>query len=142
MDSSSNSNADSPLPFTSAAFLALAFARLHVDLGPHRRLQTRDPTQVAAALIETPIPECIPQAIPALLHAAHALSVPVQMGVDYVSGSQTLFWNSEHALCGLESGILLWRWLQSAGESFTWDDLNCMCDRALVIEKLILIVGS
>ncbi|KAK4498672.1 hypothetical protein PRZ48_009182 [Zasmidium cellare] len=46
------------------------------------------------------------------------------LGVDYVLGSQSLFWNCEHSLCGFESGIFLWRWLQSAGESGTWDDLD------------------
>lgn len=117
-------NVDGPVPWTSAGFLALAFARLHIDLGPCRQLQTRDPRQIVLALLSTPTPDCTPEAIPALLHAAHALSVPVQMGVDYVSGNHTLFWNWEHALCGLETALFLWRWLQSAGESFTWDDLN------------------
>lgn len=113
------------MPFTSAAFLALAFARLHIDLGPYRQLRTRDPKQVAAALLAMPVPQCGGPVIPALLHAAHALSVPILLGVDQVLGSQSLFWNCEHSLCGFESGIFLWRWLQSAGESGGWDDLDC-----------------
>ena len=116
--------ADSIVPFTSAGFLALAFARLHVDVGPCRQLHTRDPKQVAAALLATPVPDCGPEAITALLHAAHTLSVPVQMGVDYVSRNQTLYWNCEQSLCGLESGIFLWKWLQSAGDEYTWDRLR------------------
>lgn len=99
------------------AILSLAFARLHVDLGPNRQLQTRDPKQVASALLYMPIPERGPEAIPGLLHAVHALSVPVLMGIDYVSRKQTLFWTCEQALCGLESAVFLWRWLQAAGES-------------------------
>ncbi|KAF2164242.1 hypothetical protein M409DRAFT_56929 [Zasmidium cellare ATCC 36951] len=117
-------NAEGPVPFTSAAFLAMAFARLHLDLGPCRNLRTRDPKQVAAAILASPVPECGGPVIPALLHSAHSLSVPVMLGVDHVLGSQSLFWNCEHSLCGFESGIFLWRWLQSAGESGSWDDLD------------------
>lgn len=117
-------NTDDVLSFTSTALLALAFARLHVDLGPCRRLFTRDPSKIAAALLSAPAPVCNPEAVPALLHAAHALSVPVQMGVDHASSHQAWFRHYEFAICGLESAIFLWRWLQSAGESMAWEDLN------------------
>lgn len=106
------------------AFLSLAFTRLHIDLGPCRRLQTRDPKQVASALLATPAPSYHPEAIPALLHAVHALSVPVLMGIDYVSRKQTLFWTCEQALCGLESAVLLWKWLQAADETPSWRDMT------------------
>lgn len=117
-------NLDSPVPWTSVAFLSMAFARLHMDLGPCRQLLTRDPKQVASALLSAPVPQASPEAIPALLHAAHALSVPVLMGVDYVSRNQTLFWTCEQALCGLESAVFLWRWFQSAAESLAWRHLS------------------
>ena len=117
-------NEDGPIPWTSLAFLSSALARLHIDLSPCRQLHTRDPKQVATALLSTPVPDCSPEAILALLYASHALSVPVLKGIDYVSRNQTLFWTCEQAVCGLESAVFLWRWLQLAGESFTCDDLN------------------
>nr|POE56458.1 hypothetical protein CFP56_33430 [Quercus suber] len=102
-------NADGPIPFTSAAFLALAFARLHINLGPHRLLRRRDTALTAKALLSTPIPRCSPEIIPALLHAAHALNVPVMMGVDYVSGSQMFLWSYQHSLhIADEKGVVSW----------------------------------
>ncbi|RHZ52328.1 uncharacterized protein CDV56_106629 [Aspergillus thermomutatus] len=43
-------NPAGPIAFTSTALLGLAYIRLHVDLGPCRRLITQDPAQIARAL--------------------------------------------------------------------------------------------
>lgn len=105
-------NVDGPLPFTSIAFLALASVRLHLDLGPHRRLETRDPVAIAASLNEVQPPVRGPELATALLHAVHALSLPVRMGVDYVSRSQMFFWSCQHSICALECGVFVWNWMQ------------------------------
>ena len=51
----------------------------------------------------------------ALLHSVHALSIPVRMGVDYVSRSQMFFWSCQHSICALECGIFVWKWLGEIG---------------------------
>ncbi|GAB1212103.1 hypothetical protein ATERTT37_001230 [Aspergillus terreus] len=72
-------NPAGPIAFTSTALLGLAYIRLHVDLGPYRRLITQDPVQIARALTESPPIARSPRLIMALLHSAHALSIPVRL---------------------------------------------------------------
>jgi hypothetical protein len=105
-------NIDGPLPFTSVAFLALAFVRLHVDIGPHHSLDILDPHAMAASLRKMEPPRRGPRVVTALLHAVHALSLPVRIGVDYVARSQMFFWSCQHAICALETGVFVWKWLQ------------------------------
>ena len=122
-------NADGPLPFTSAAFLALAYVRLHMDLGPYRRLDTRDPTQIAEALMQAPPPRRGPRLTTALLHSTHALSIPIRMGVDYVARSQVFFWSCQHSLCGLDTSIFLWKWLDVTHKSIATAPLTGQYER-------------
>ncbi|KAJ5609301.1 hypothetical protein N7528_009868 [Penicillium herquei] len=72
-------NPAGPIAFTSTALLGLAYIRLHVDLGPCRHLITQDPMQIAGALAESPPIVRSPRLIMALLHSAHALSIPVRL---------------------------------------------------------------
>ena len=74
-------NPAGPIAFTSTALLGLAYIRLHLDLGPCRRLVTQDPLQIARALQESPPIVRSPKLIMALLHSAHALSIPVAFAV-------------------------------------------------------------
>jgi hypothetical protein len=104
-------NENRPIPFTSTAFLGLSYIRLNLDLGPFRLLETRDPSRIVAALYGSPSPERGAQLIPALLQSAHALSIPVKLGIDYVSRSQAFFWSVEHSICSLECAVLLSKWL-------------------------------
>lgn len=55
--------------------------------------------------------------ISALLYAAHALSVPVRLGIDRVARSQAFFWSVRHSLSGLECAVLLSKWLNSLKDS-------------------------
>lgn len=55
--------------------------------------------------------------ISALLYAAHALSVPVRLGVDRIARSQAFFWSVRHSLAGLECAVLLSKWLASLDAS-------------------------
>ncbi|KAJ9481447.1 hypothetical protein VN97_g12029 [Penicillium thymicola] len=104
-------NPAGPIAFTSTALLGLAYIRLHVDLGPCRHLITQDPVQIAAALTESPAIARSPRLIMALLHSAHALSIPVRLGIDFVARTHSFFWSIQHSLCSLECAFLLSRWL-------------------------------
>ncbi|KAJ5995024.1 hypothetical protein N7481_002001 [Penicillium waksmanii] len=104
-------NPAGPIAFTSTALLGLAYIRLHVDLGPCRHLITQDPAQIAGALIESPPIVRSPRLIMALLHSAHALSIPVRLGIDFVARTHSFFWSIQHSLCSLECAFLLSRWL-------------------------------
>ncbi|KAJ5745294.1 hypothetical protein N7520_010476 [Penicillium odoratum] len=104
-------NPAGPIAFTSTALLGLAYIRLHVDLGPCRHLITQDPMQIALALSESPPIVRSPRLIMALLHSAHALSIPVRLGIDFVARTHSFFWSIQHSLCSLECAFLLSRWL-------------------------------
>ncbi|KAJ5280425.1 hypothetical protein N7478_005797 [Penicillium angulare] len=104
-------NPAGPIAFTSTALLGLAYIRLHVDLGPCRHLITQDPMQIAGALTESPPIARSPRLIMALLHSAHALSIPVRLGIDFVARTHSFFWSIQHSLCSLECAFLLSRWL-------------------------------
>ncbi|KAL4734541.1 hypothetical protein BDV11DRAFT_212704 [Aspergillus similis] len=106
-------NPAGPIAFTSTALLGLAYIRLHVDLGPCRRLVTQDPVQIARALNDSPPIARSPRLIMALLHSAHALSIPVRLGIDFVARTHSFFWSIQHSLCSLECAFLLSRWLLS-----------------------------
>lgn len=55
--------------------------------------------------------------IPSLLYAAHALSIPVRQGIDYVARSQALFWSVRHALGGFECAVFLVKWLLAVDQT-------------------------
>ncbi|PKY05433.1 putative C2H2 transcription factor [Aspergillus campestris IBT 28561] len=104
-------NPAGPIAFTSTALLGLAYIRLHVDLGPCRNLITQDPLRIARALNESAPISRSPRLIMALLHSAHALSIPVRLGIDFVARTHSFFWSIQHSLCSLECAFLLSRWL-------------------------------
>lgn len=106
-------NPNGPVAFTSTALLGLAYIRLHIDMGPLRHLESRDSNQIAQALHNTPPIRRDPRLTPALLHCAHALSIPVRLGIDFVAKTQTFFWSIQHSLCSLECAFLLSKWLHS-----------------------------
>ncbi|CAK7234942.1 hypothetical protein SBRCBS47491_009121 [Sporothrix bragantina] len=109
-----------PVAFNSTALLRLAYIRLNMDTGPGRALGTRDPIQIAHALRNTP-PLTLrrtntptpPKLMRALLHAAHALSIPVKIGIRLVAKTQTFTWSIQHSLCSLECALLLGKWLEA-----------------------------
>ncbi|KAE8382248.1 hypothetical protein BDV26DRAFT_288772 [Aspergillus bertholletiae] len=110
-------NPNGPIPFTSTALLGLAYTRLQLDLGPCRALMTRDPRQIASALLDSGPLIRSRRLLPALLHATHALSIPVKLGLEYISRSQAFVWSNQHALCGVEFAVLLSKWLHAVGET-------------------------
>ncbi|KAF3482414.1 regulatory protein [Arthroderma uncinatum] len=106
-------NPAGPIAFTSTALLGLAYIRLHLDLGPCRRLVSQDPVQIAQALNDSPPLVRSSRLIMALLHSAHALSIPVRLGIDFVARTHSFFWSIQHSICSLECAFLLSRWLLS-----------------------------
>lgn len=97
--------------------MGLAYVRLSLNLGPYRRLETREPTTIASALYRSPNPERSYRLIPALIYSAHALSVPVRLGIDHVARSQAFFWSVRHSLASLECAVLLSKWLFTLAEA-------------------------
>jgi len=65
--------------------------------------------------------------VTALLHAVHALSLPVRMGVDYVSQSQWFYWSCQHSICALESGVFVWQWLHSIEDDAGQSEITGKC---------------
>lgn len=102
-----------PVAFNSTALLRLAYIRLNVDTGPGRALDTRDPFQIANAFRESPAIRRTPKLVRAVLHSAHALSIPVKIGIRLVAQTQTFIWSIQHSLCSLECAFLLSKWLEA-----------------------------
>lgn len=105
-------SANGPVAFNSTALLRLAWIRIHSDLGPCRNLASRNPTLIVEAFKTCPPLHRSPGLTPALLHAAHALSVPVRLGIPFVAKTQTLGWSIQHALCNLECAVFLSKWFE------------------------------
>ncbi|EXJ83976.1 hypothetical protein A1O3_04643 [Capronia epimyces CBS 606.96] len=106
-------NANGPIPFTSSALLGLAYVRLHLHLGPHRGLETRDKSHIANSLFKSPPVHRGHRILPAILYAVHALSLPVRLGIESVGRSQAFFWSIRHGLSSLECAVLLAKWLMA-----------------------------
>jgi hypothetical protein len=96
-----------PVAFSSTALLRLAYIRLRCDIGPHRGLETREPQVIARALEAAPLVIRGPHVSRAVIHAAHALSIPVKLGINFVAHTQTLIWSMQHSLVNLECAYLL-----------------------------------
>ena len=102
-----------PMAFNSTALLRLAWIRLHWDLGPSRNLESRDPALMAMAFKSSPPVRRDSQLSHAILHAAHALSIPVRIGISFVARTHTVTWSQQHSLCNLECAVFLSKWLES-----------------------------
>lgn len=107
------SNPAGPVSFNSTALLRLAYIRLNADIGPGRALHTRDPEQIAAAFLKAQIISRTPRLLRAVLHAAHALSIPIRIGIYLVAQTQTFRWSIQHSLATLECAFLLSKWLEA-----------------------------
>ncbi|CAG7923617.1 unnamed protein product [Penicillium olsonii] len=112
------------LSFTSTALLGAAHVRLHCNLGQWRDLQSCDPSIIAATLKEAPPPQRGHELIYALLHAVHALNIPAQIGISYLAHCKSFSWSMQHALCDLECGAFLSKWLLSISASCDYQPLS------------------
>ncbi|KAG9700461.1 amidase signature enzyme, partial [Aureobasidium melanogenum] len=131
-------NENGPIPFTSSSLLALAYARIYLNLGPYRQLQSRDPQRIARALGRCPEIDRSEGVIAALLYATHMLGIPVRLGVDRVAKSQAFFWSVRHSLASLDCAILLSKWLFKLTRSVATHPLNDSEERILYWVKCIV----
>lgn len=76
-----------PLGFNSVALLRLVHIRLNFDIGSSCRLISRDPLEIARAFSsgENCIRDRSPQLDNTILQCIHAFSVPVRVGIAYVT---------------------------------------------------------
>jgi hypothetical protein len=102
-----------PVAFNSTALLRMAYIRLSVDIGPGRALDTQDPILIARAIWESPPIKRNRKVTRAVLHSAHALSIPVKLGVNLVARNQLFTRSIQHSLCSLECAFLLSKWLEA-----------------------------
>lgn len=101
-----------PVAFNSTALLRLAYIRLYVDTAG-RALDTRDPMLIANAFKTGPAIKRSPKITRAVLHSAHALSIPVKIGYKLVAKTQSFIWSIQHSLCTLECAYLMTKWLEA-----------------------------
>ena len=101
--------AKGPLALTGAALLRLAYIRLSSGHSLSKQLLlSRDPQCILQKREMLPRSQQVNRAI---IHAAHSLSVPVRLGITFMTTTKTGIWSLEHSICSLESAILLRDWL-------------------------------
>lgn len=128
-------NPNGPIAFNSTALLRLAYIRLNnIFIGPaHHALASRDPIQIADSFRENS-PAKIRRTrklVRAVLHSAHALSIPVKIGIRLVARTQSFTWSIQHSICSLECAFLLCKWLEALAlpnpETEVSDDEKRIC---------------
>lgn len=100
-----------PISFNSTALLRMAYIRLNVDLGPWRALNTHIPHEIAASMHRSPPIATNRRLSRAVLYSAHALSIPVKIGINIVAHNQAFSWSLQHSLCALECAFIISKWL-------------------------------
>jgi hypothetical protein len=101
--------AKGPFALTGAALLRLAYIRLSSGHSLSKELLlSRDPQ---CMLHEQNMLQRSQQVNRAIIHAAHSLSIPVRLGITFMTTTKTGIWSLEHSICSLESAILLRDWL-------------------------------
>jgi hypothetical protein len=99
-----------PFALTGAALLRLAYIRLSSGHNLSKQLLlSRDPQ---CMLQKRNAPQRSQRVNRAIIHAAHSLSVPVRLGITFMTTMKTAIWSLEHSICSLESAILLKDWLE------------------------------
>ncbi|KAL6705078.1 hypothetical protein ACN47E_007337 [Coniothyrium glycines] len=101
-----------PVALNSMALLRLAYIRLHVDTAG-RALETRDPLLIANAFRAGPPVNRSPKITRAVLHSAHALSIPIKIGYRLIAKTQSFVWSIQHCLCTLECAYLMSKWFEA-----------------------------
>lgn len=131
-----------PVAFNSTALLRLAWIRLYADLGPCRYLASRDVSLIVSAFAKCPPLESSPSLIHPVLQAAHALSIPVRMGIKYVAKTQTVSWSVQHSISNLECAIFLSKWLEKVAVASATQPLEREEQRIVgMIHSLLLETG-
>ncbi|KIW32508.1 uncharacterized protein PV07_04045 [Cladophialophora immunda] len=102
-----------PLAFTSTALLRLAYIQISVSPKLTPLLSAWNPTEIARLLSNISPIQRSDRVTTAVLHCAHALSIPAKLGIEFVAHTMSFFWSNQHALCALESAMLLSKWLEA-----------------------------
>lgn len=102
-----------PLSFTSTALLRIAYIRINMNMGSIRSLGSWDANIIARSLDSSPPAQRSHRLTRAALHCAHALSIPIKLGINYIAQTQVVYWSNQHALCSLECAVLLAKWLEA-----------------------------
>ncbi|KAK5168293.1 uncharacterized protein LTR77_006862 [Saxophila tyrrhenica] len=117
-------SASGPVAFNSTALLRLAWIRLHADLGPCRSLASGDSNLIVEAFKSCPPLRRHPGLAVPIVQAGHALSIPVRLGIAYVSKTQTLSWSVQHSLCNLECAIFVSKWFDTVATTLSTTPLT------------------
>ncbi|PWY67930.1 hypothetical protein BO70DRAFT_300978 [Aspergillus heteromorphus CBS 117.55] len=108
-----------PLGFNATALLRLAYIRLNCHSGLCHDLLSGDPIRLKSLVSDSHL-DCLsrsPSLDRAVLQCIHALSIPVRVGIPYLSRTQTLHWSVQHSICHLECAFLLMRWMQTISKA-------------------------
>lgn len=95
------------LALSATALLRLAYFRLNSDFAPCRGLLSGN------ILCATPGLNRSPHSDRVILHAAHALSIPVRLGISIMSSTKMPIWTIEHSVCSVECALLLQDWFET-----------------------------
>jgi hypothetical protein len=131
-----------PFALTGAALFRLAYIRLSSDHSlSSELLLSRDPHVILRQRNQT---QRSLQVNRAVLHAAHSLSIPVRLGVTFMTTTKTAIWSLEHSICSLESAILLKGWLDTISHTIRslGEDILSKIERRLLEIIMDIIRGS
>lgn len=102
-----------PLSFNSTALLRLAYIRMNLGVDSIQTLSSWNPESIAQAMMNSPPLERSARATKAALQCAHALSIPIKLGLNFVAQNQVIYWSNAHAICSRECALLLSKWLEA-----------------------------
>ncbi|KAK1460311.1 regulatory protein [Colletotrichum melonis] len=126
------------LSWTATSLLGLAHVRLHFASRRPQEVCSGNPKTIAGNAWDARPPERGPQLVYALLHAVHALNIPVQLGIDYLASCQAFFWSLQHCFCSFEAAVFLSKWLYMLAETQDTGELDkCVVNEALASVKAI-----
>lgn len=108
-----------PLSFNSIALFRIALVRLHLDLGPYRGLETRNPACIAQSLLRVPALPLSRVACSVVLQLVHALGVIIRIGNEFVAKTQAFSWSIVHPICNLECACFLSKWLLASSDALS-----------------------
>jgi len=117
-------NPKGPLSFNATALLRMAYIRLNVDIGPSTNLSCRDPDRIAQSLLQSPDLTRSHKMTRVVLYSAHALSIPLKIGINVVAHNQSFAWPPGHALCALACAVVVSKWLMVVQAFKSHDPLN------------------
>ncbi|KAM0713417.1 hypothetical protein Q7P37_010379 [Cladosporium fusiforme] len=99
--------------FTSVALFRLAHTHVHLNFGMLPDMMASwDPGLIAMKFLQLPAVARNTHTSRVALNCAHGLSIPVRLGINFVSRTQVFFYSNQYALCSLRSALYLTKWLE------------------------------